>query len=99
MALQLDATVQYARDSQNKNIKDYWQPISKSDLSINSSYNTYKNPGLPPKPICNPSYNSLFAAFHPTDSDYFYYITGNDSLMHYAKTLSEHNTNIAKYLK
>lgn len=99
MALQVDASVQYARDSQNKNIKDYWQPVSKSDLSINSPYNTYKNPGLPPKPICNPGYNSLYAVFHPTTSDYFYYITGNDNQMHYAKTLDEHNSNIAKYLK
>jgi len=99
MALQVDASVQYARDSQNKNIKDYWQPVSKSDLSLNSPYNTYKNPGLPPAAICNPGYNSLFAVFHPTISDYFYYITGNDNQMHYAKTLDEHNSNIAKYLK
>ncbi|MDD4937523.1 MAG: endolytic transglycosylase MltG [Candidatus Shapirobacteria bacterium] len=99
MALQLDATVQYARDSQNKNIKEYWQPITKSSLSINSVYNTYKNTGLPPKPICSPGYNSLYAAFHPTDSNYIYYITGDDGLMHYAITLAEHNSNIAKYLK
>jgi len=99
MALQVDASVQYARDSQNKNIKDYWQPVSKSDLSINSPYNTYKNPSLPPKPICNPGYNSLYAVFHPTTSDYLFYITGNDNQMHYAKTLDQHNSNIAKYLK
>lgn len=98
MALQLDATAQYARDSQS-NVTKYWQPITKSDLSINSPYNTYKNTGLPPKPICSPGYNSLYAAFHPTDSDYLYYITGDDGLMHYAKTLDEHNSNIAKYLK
>lgn len=99
MALQLDATVQYVRDSQLKNITEYWQPITKTDLSTISPYNTYKNPGLPPKPICNPGYNSLYAVFHPTASDYFYYITGNDGKMHYATTLDEHNSNIAKYLK
>lgn len=98
MALQLDATVQYVRDSQTKNITKYWQPVSKSDFSIDSPYNTYKNPGLPPKPICSPGYNSLYAAFHPTESDYLYYITGNDGKMYYAKTLEEHNSNIAKHL-
>ncbi len=99
MPLQIDATVQYGRDSLSKNITTYWQPVSKLDLQIDSPYNTYKNQGLPPRPICNPGYNSLFAAFHPTDSDYIYYITGNDGKMYYAKTLDEHNSNISKYLK
>jgi UPF0755 protein len=97
MALQVDASVQYARDSKTKP-KDYWQPIKPADLSIVSPFNTYKNPGLPPAPICNPGYNSLYAAFHPVNSDYLYYITGHDNLMHYATTLDEHNANIAKYL-
>ncbi len=100
MPLQIDATVLYVRDSQTKNINNYWKlPITRSDISLSSPYNTYKNVNLPPNPICNPGYNSLYAAFHPIESDYFYYITGNDGLMYYAKTLDEHNTNIAKYLK
>lgn len=98
MALQLDATVLYARDSQSKPDK-YWQPVTKADLLLDSPYNTYKNPGLPPKPICSPGYNSLYAAFHPTESDYLYYITGNDGKMYYAKTLDEHNSNIANHLR
>lgn len=98
MALQVDASVQYARDSKNKPI-DYWQPINSSDLSIVSIFNTYKNPGLPPSPICNPGYDSIYAAFHPTESDYLYYLTGNDNQMHYATTLEEHDSNITKYLK
>lgn len=99
MPLQIDATAQYTRDTISKNISIYWQPVSKQDLQINSPYNTYKNQGLPPRPICSPGYNSLFAAFHPKDSDYLYYITGNDGKMYYAKTLDEHNSNITKYLK
>ncbi len=98
MALQVDASVQYARDSVKKPIT-YWQPLDTSSLSIQSPFNTYKNPGLPPAPICNPGYDSIYAAFHPLSSDYLYYITGNDNLMHYAKTLSEHNSNISRYLK
>jgi len=97
MALQADATVQYAKDSQNIPEK-YWQPIYKADLSISSLYNTYLYPNLPPGPICNPGSNSLYAAFHPTPSDYLYYITGNDHKMYYAVTLEDHNANIRKHL-
>jgi len=98
MALQLDATVQYARDSKN-NPTDYWKDLNAGDISIISPFNTYKNPGLPPSPICNPGYDSLYAAFHPIESNYLYYITGNDNQMHYATTFEEHKSNIAKYLK
>jgi len=96
--LQSDVTVQFIRDSKTKPI-DYWKDISAADISIVSPYNTYKNKGLPPGPICNPGYDSLYAAFHPTTSDYLFYLTGNDGVMHYATTLAEHNANIAKYLK
>lgn len=99
MALQLDATVQYARDNQVKNLVKYWEPIVKNDLRIESPFNTYKSPGLPPRPICNPGYDSLYAVFHPIDSDYLYYITGNNSQMYYAENLDGHNQNIQKYLK
>ena len=98
MALQIDASVQYARDTRIQP-KVYWTPATKADLAIVSPYNTYLNPGLPPGPICNPGYDSLFAAFHPTASDYMYYISDNQGIMHYAKTLPEHNANVAKYLK
>ena len=97
MALQTDANVQYAKDSQNIP-EEYWQPIYKADLSIDSLYNTYLYPDLPPGPICNPGSNSLYAAFHPTSSDYLYYITGNDNKMYYATTLEGHNANIKKHL-
>jgi UPF0755 protein len=98
MALQIDASIQYARDTRLKP-KIYWTPVTKSDLEISSPYNTYHYPGLPPGPICNPGYDSIYAVYHPINSDYLFYITGNDHQMHYAKTLDEHNLNIAKYLK
>ena len=99
MPLQSDVTVQYARDSKNKPTK-YWEDLAAAHIkSTISPYNTYLNIGLPPAPICNPGLDSIYAAFHPIDSDYIYYLTGNDGVMYYAKTLSEHNSNIAKYLK
>ena len=98
MALQSDVTVQYARDTKNKPIK-YWVDLNAADISIISPFNTYKNRGLPPKPICNPGYDSIYAAFHPTESNYLFYLTGNDNQMHYATNLDDHNSNIEKYLK
>jgi len=104
MLLQVDATVQYARDRRdfrqsNLSSFSFWQPVTKPDLAIASPFNTYQNLGLPPSPICNPGFDSLFAAYHPLPSDYFYYITGKDGKMYYAKTLEEHNANISKYLR
>jgi UPF0755 protein len=99
MPLQSDVTVQYARDSKKRPTK-YWEDLAATDIkSTISPYNTYLNTGLPPGPICNPGYDSLYAAFHPTESDYLYYLTGDDGVMYYAKTLSEHNSNIANHLK
>jgi UPF0755 protein len=98
MGLQVDASIQYIRDSQQKPDK-YWTKLIKANMSIDSPYNTYKYRGLPPTPICNPGYNSIYATFHPTESDYVYYITSNDGQMYYAKSLDEHNLNVANYLK
>lgn len=97
MPFQSDVTVQFARDSKN-NPTDYWKDLDAADISIVSPFNTYKNPGLPPSPLCNPGYDSLYAAFHPTESDYLYYLTGNDGVMYYAKTFEQHKSNIANYL-
>jgi len=98
MALQVDTTVQYGRDTITKPT-EYWLPLTKTDLQINSLFNTYQNRGLPPSPICNPGLDSLFAAQNPLPSDNLYYISGSDGLMHFAVTLADHNSNIAKYLK
>lgn len=98
MPLQVDAAVQYGRDTITKPTK-YWLPLTKSDLQINSPFNTYQNRGLPPSPICNPGYDSLFAATNPASSGLLYYISGSDGVMHFAATLADHNANVAKYLK
>ena len=98
MPLQVDASIQYAKDSLFKPEK-YWLPISSDDKKIESPFNTYKNSGLPPLPICNPELNSLIAAYHPSPTDYIYYIHDNTGQIHYAKTLDEHNANVAKYLR
>lgn len=68
-------------------------------LQVDVELWTYKNIGIPPDPINNPGDNSIQAVLNPLDSEYIYYITGNDGKMYYAKTLQEHNKNIDKYLK
>lgn len=65
-------------------------------LEIDSPYNTYKNLGLPPGPIANPGLDAIKAALKPIETPYWYYLTGSDGRMHYARTFEEHVTNRAK---
>ncbi len=99
MPLQIDATVQYAIGYDTSE-KSYWKKnLSFKDLEVDSPYNTYKNAGLPPGPICSPSLSSIIAVSEADPSTpYLYYITGNDNKMHYGRTLEEHNANIERYL-
>lgn len=103
MALQVDATVQYAVASarcKNQILKcSWWEPLTKEDLGINSPYNSYKFTGLPPTPIANPGLSSIMAAFNPAQTDFWYYIHDSTGMIHYAKTLEEQNANITKYLR
>lgn len=98
MPLQVDATLQYAR-GRDLRTNNWWAPPTATDKHINSPFNTYQHPGLPPTPICNPGLSSLKAALSPLPSDNLFYIHGTDGRMHYAKTLEEHNANIQKYLR
>ena len=101
MALQADATVQYAVANiacKNKKECDWWPILAKSDLELESPYNTYRYSGLPPSPIANPGISSIEAVLKPETNDYFYYIHDNEGMIHYAETLVEHNENVTKYL-
>ena len=97
MALQVDATIQYAK-GQNALNKKWWEPITlKEYKSVNSSYNTYLRSGLPPGPISNPGLEALRAAANPANTYYLYYLHDKDQKIRYAKTLNEHNANINEY--
>ena len=61
------------------------------DLEIDSPYNTYKYPGLPPGPICNPGKASIMAALYPADVDYLYFVAKGDGTHIFSSTLDEHN--------
>jgi UPF0755 protein len=97
MGLQIDATVQYALGFQESE-KTWWKKsLTTEDLKLNSLYNTYKNAGLPPGPISNPGFSALEAVANPANTNYLYYVSDKNGVNHYAKTLAEHNANIAKY--
>lgn len=73
MPLQSDATVQYALANQ-PGAGVWWKsPLSASDLKVDSPFNTYLHPGLPPSPICNPGLPSIEAVAHPASTDYLYF--------------------------
>lgn len=85
--LQSDATVNYIHDTTRL------QPTYK-DLEVDSPYNTYKNPGLPPGPISNPSLDSLRAALFPKSNPYYYFLVDlNTGETVYARTFEEHVQN------
>ena len=99
--VQADATTQYAIGTKNCSHKvecAWWPILTREDLEVDSLFNTYKFPGLPPFPIANPGITSLKSAVYPEESDYWFYIHDPDGKIHYAKTIQEHNQNIAKYL-
>jgi UPF0755 protein len=97
--LQVDATLQYALGYQASD-KTWWKKeLTDDDKKINSPYNTYMNTGLPPQPICNPGMESIQAAIYPTSSEYWYYIHDPTGAVHYARTIAEHEANVAKYLR
>ncbi len=68
-------------------------------LQVDVVKETYKRRGLPLTPINNPGLIAIRAALHPKETDYLFYLTGNDGKMYYAKTFDEHKRNIRKYLK
>jgi UPF0755 protein len=77
----------------------YQGALHHADMSFHSPYNTYRNPGLPPGPIGNPGRSSLEAAMHPAQSDYFYFVADAQGHHRFARTMKEHNKNVAAYRK
>lgn len=92
MALQADASIEYILD---KPLAE----LTPDDLEIDSPYNTYLYPGLPPTPIGNPGLDAIMAVLEPADTEYFYYITDDEGMFHYAETYNEHLQNIKRYLR
>jgi UPF0755 protein len=95
MVLATDPTVIYAALLADR----YRGTIYRSDLNYESPYNTYKNAGLPPGPICNPGKASLQAALHPASTGYLYFVSNNHGQHNFSRTPAEHAKNVAAYRK
>jgi len=65
--------------------------------SYDSPYNTYKNLGLPPTPISNVTVSSLQAVAHPATTDWLYFVSGDDGVTRFSRTLAEHEANVEQY--
>ena len=95
MALDADPSVIYAALLAGR----YNGVIHQSDLQADSPYNTYKYPGLPPGPICNPGRAALQAAAHPASNDFLYFVSDAQGHHRFARTLDEHARNVEAYRK
>ena len=91
MQLEADPTVQYALGKQIDG--SWWKaPLSFDDLDIDSPYNTYRYPGLPPGPIANPGLESIEAVAFPAQSAYLYFRAACDGSgrHNFSTTFEEH---------
>jgi UPF0755 protein len=75
----------------------YSGALHHADMHFPSRYNTYRYPGLPPGPIANPGKSSLEAAMRPAESDYYYFVADAQGHHRFARTIEEHNKNVAAY--
>ena len=93
MPLQCDPTVIYALMLDGL----YDGNLTRENLRYDSPYNTYVYAGLPPGPISAPGAADLWAALHPSDDSYLYFVSRNDGGHVFANTLREHNRNVREY--
>ncbi|HBO65053.1 TPA: endolytic transglycosylase MltG [Candidatus Saccharibacteria bacterium] len=87
MVLGSDVTYQYITDKLGV----------ERDINFDSEYNTRRYPGLPPGPIATPGYAALLATAHPADTEYLYFLSGDDDVTYFARTLEEHEANIVQH--
>ena len=88
--LQSDPTVIYG-------LKRFSGTLTRKDLQTRTPYNTYRIPGLPPGPICNPGLSSLKAALQPARVPYLYFVSKNDGSHIFSVNLGEHNRAVRIY--
>jgi UPF0755 protein len=89
MLLQADPTVQYA-------LPQHVERVLYKDLEVDSKYNTYKYPGLPPGPIASPGEASIAAALAPADVPYLFFVARPDGSHEFTETFGQHTKAIAR---
>lgn len=91
MLLQADPTLKYI-------LPNAGYTLTSKELETDSPYNSYKYPGLPPTPICNPGIESIKAVINFENTDYLYFVAKGDGTHLFAKTFDEHLRNISKVM-
>ena len=81
--LEADPTVEYALGMRKKR-------LLYKDLEVDSPYNTYRYPGLPPGPICNPGRASILAALYPAETPYLYFVAKGDGTHEFTSSERDH---------
>jgi UPF0755 protein len=95
MKLDSDVTVQYGGGIE---AKDQLATVA-AIKNLDSPFNTYKNAGLPPGPIGNPGLAAFEAVARPAAGDYLYFVADRSGITHFARTATEHEDNVQKYLR
>jgi len=93
MPLQSDPTIIYALELAGR----FDGNLRRTDLELDSPYNTYRFPGLPPGPIASPGAASIRAVLEPKETSYLYFVSRNDGSHHFSSTYSEHVNAVRKY--
>jgi len=97
MYLEADPTVQYAKGYDAASGR-WWPQLKLEELrAVDSPYNTFVNPGLPPAPICNPGLASIEAVLNPAQTTYLFFYAKKDGSHAFAETFEEHLQNQQKY--
>ena len=101
MRLQADPTVIFALKNKSGNFQNQIKRVLYRDLKIKSPYNTYKNKGLPPGPICMPDLDAIEAVLNPENHKYLYFVAdpANRGYHLFGRNIREHNSNKKKYIR
>jgi UPF0755 protein len=101
MPLQADPTVIFALKRELNNFDTIIKRVLYRDLTIDSPYNTYKYPGLPPGPITMPDISAIDAVLDAEQHDYLYFVADVENFGYhkFAKNLVQHNRNREQYIR
>jgi UPF0755 protein len=93
MPLQTDPSIIYALKKAGR-----WDGnIHKRDLDVDSPYNTYRRPGLPPGPLGSPGRAAILAVIEPAETKELYFVSRNDGTHQFSETLAQHNRAVDRY--